>query len=516
MKYNYTSIINLRRKVFTEIARLGYDLDDYSNIDENIRQLPFKIIPGEEETYRESIFLERAIISERIRLAFGLPLRSITEAVSATKGINNAIQAKKYYEPPLINIIKFACNKCPEKRVQVSDQCRGCLAHPCVEVCPVKAVSMVNGKSFIDQSKCIKCGLCVEACPYNAIIKMERPCASVCGVKAIGTDSLGRADIDQDKCVSCGMCMANCPFGAISDKAQIFQLIQALKSEKDVYVEIAPAFVGQFGNKVTPFQLTTGLKKLGFKGVYEVAVGADLCTISEAEDFLENVPEKIKWMGTSCCPSWSVMAKKRFPELKNHISMTMTPMVFTARLIKQEHPDAMVCFVGPCAAKKLEASRTSVRSHVDFVLTFEELMGMISAKEIDLTTLEEDTSLVMGTKVGKNYAGSGGVAEAVVDTIKAVDAKRAESINIIKADGLKECENMLKIAKTGRYDGNLLEGMACPGGCIGGTGTLMDPAKNVNNLHKYADSTDKKHAYDSEFSKDLENVYQEWLDKWEG
>ena len=168
-----------------------------------------------------------------------------------------------------------------------------------MEVCPKKAISMVKGHSYIDQEKCIKCGKCVSACPYNAIIKQERPCAAACGMGAIHSDQYGRAEIDQDKCVSCGMCLVSCPFSAIVDKGQIYQTIMAIKSDKPVYAIVAPAVAGQFeGLKDT--KIREAFKALGFKNVREVAVGADLCAIEEAKDFIEEVPAKIPFMGTRC------------------------------------------------------------------------------------------------------------------------------------------------------------------------------------------------------------------------
>ena len=161
-------------------------------------------------------------------------------------------------------------------------------------------------------------------------------------------------------------------------------MIQAMKEGHRVYAAVAPAFVGQFGPKVTPGKLRSAMKALGFTDVIEVAVGADLCATDEAKDFMENVPDKLPFMATSCCPAWSVMAKKLFPEFKDCVSMTLTPMVLTGRLIKLKDPEAKVVFIGPCAAKKLEASRKSVRSDIDFVLTFEEMMGVFEAKNIDL------------------------------------------------------------------------------------------------------------------------------------
>ena len=213
------------------------------------------------------------------------------------------------------------------------------------------------------------------------------------------------------------MCLVNCPFGAIADKGQIFQLIHSIKKGDKVIAIVAPAFVGQFGPAMTPGKLETAMKELGFHSVAEVAIGADLCTIDEAKDFMRAVPKEQPFMATSCCPSWSVMAKKLFPDLAPYISMALTPMVLTARLMKKKHPGCKVVFVGPCAAKKLEASRRSVRSDVDFVLTFEELMGMFEAKN-GYCPAGGGAAFTEGTAAGRGFAVSGGVAQAVVDAVK--------------------------------------------------------------------------------------------------
>ena len=498
MRGIYTTVTDIRRKVFTEVARMAYEVEDIGDLNYLMRELPYEIIPGEERSLRSSIFLERAIVSERIRLAMGLSLRPIDESVSASEGLEDSVIADKYYEPPLINVIKFACNECPEKVIKVTEMCQGCLAHPCQEVCPKKAISFRNGKSHIDQSLCVKCGRCVSACPYNAIIKVERPCAKACGMDAIRSDKYGRADIDYNKCVSCGMCLVNCPFGAIVDKGQIFQLIKSIKRGDRVIAIVAPAFVNQFPG-LTPAKLRVAMQQLGFAGVAEVAVGADLCTIDEAKDFMKEVPEKHPFMGTSCCPAWSVMAKKLFPEYADCISMTMTPMVLTARLIKRSDKDVRICFVGPCAAKKLEASRRSVRSEVDFVLTFEELMGMFEAKEVDFASLPDDPadSFDDASADGRGFAVSGGVAQAVVNAIHKLDPGR--EVKVASAQGLADCRKMMMMAKAGKYNGYLLEGMACPGGCIAGAGTLADPAKSAAMLTKYKAQAPMASALDTEY-----------------
>ena len=486
MRGIYTPVTDIRRKVFTEVARMAYEVNELSDYEKLMRELPFKIIPGEEKSLRSSIFLERAIISERVRLAMGMSLRPLDESVPASEGLEHSVIADKYYEPPLINVIKFACNACPEKVIKVTAMCQGCLAHPCQEVCPKHAISFRNGKSHIDQSLCVKCGRCVNSCPYSAIVKTERPCAAACGMGAIHSDEHGRAEIDYSKCVSCGQCLVNCPFGAIADKGQIYQLIQGFNRGDRIYALVAPAFINQFPSLASTGKLKSALKAIGFCDVVEVAIGADLCTVDEAHDFLEEVPEKLDFMATSCCPAWSMMAKTAFPGLAKNISMTMTPMVFTARMMKQADPDARMCFIGPCAAKKLEASRRTVRSDVDFVLTFEELAGIIEAKDLDLDNLEVDPAemdLCYASAAGRGFAQSGGVANAVANKIK--EWHPDMEVKIASAQGLADCKKLLMLAKAGKYNGYLLEGMGCPGGCIGGAGTIADPVRTAAVLNKY-------------------------------
>ncbi len=483
----------IRHKIFTEIARVAYEGGDISR---EIVRLPYKIIPGEVATYRDSIFLERAIVGERLRLAMGLPIRNVAEQVELNEGVDESAIAEKYYTPPLVNVIKFACNKCPEKQVLVTNACQGCFEHPCLEVCPRNAISMVNGRSVIDEHLCVKCGRCADACSYHAIIKQERPCAAACGMGAIKTDSYGRAEIDQSKCVSCGQCLVNCPFAAIADKGQIYQTIMAIKSDTPVYAAIAPAFCGQFGPHMSYDKMRPAFKALGFADLVEVSIGADICTLQEAQDFLREVPEERPFMATSCCPAWTMMAKKLFPTLAGNISMALTPMVLTGRMIKKDHPGCKVCFIGPCAAKKLEASRKEIRSDVDFVLTFEEVLGMFDAKEIDPAELPSDP-LNEATGDGRAFAVAGGVANAVVNAAKVLAPDR--EIKVAHANGLAECKKMLTLAKAGKYNGYLLEGMGCPGGCVAGAGTIASVQQSTKEVEKAAASAPAKCVLESKY-----------------
>lgn len=483
MRGVHSVVDDIRRNVFTEVAKLAYEGGDMSRVD----MIPYKLIPGEVAHHRKDIFLERAIVQERVRLALGMSLQPASRQSLVSDHMQEVVAADdKYFEEPLVNIIPFACNACPPKQIRITDSCQGCLSHPCMNVCPKDAIyTDKDTHCHIDQDKCIKCGKCFNQCPYHAISKIERPCAAACGMDAIESDELGRAKINYDKCVSCGMCLVNCPFAAIADKSQIFQVINAMKRGQKVIACVAPAFVGQFGKEATPAKLKAAMRILGFTDVVEVAIGADLCTVEEAQDFLEEVPAKQPWMGTSCCPAWSVMAKKLFPQFKDYISMALTPMVITARMVKKDHPDARICFIGPCAAKKLEANRKSVRSDVDFVLTFEELQGMFDAKEIDFAQIQGDPADDMseGTSMGRGFAVVGGVAAAVAEAIHHIDPDR--EVLIEYGDGLKECKKMLMMAKAGKRDGYLLEGMACPGGCVAGAGTITPVKESTVNVERF-------------------------------
>ena len=483
-----TQVRKVRKRVFKEVANLAYTS---TNLIDDVEALPYKIVDTEGNIYWESVYRERAVVRERIRLAMGMSLRPENQPVHLSQGVEESNIAEKYYEPPLMQVIPSACNKCPENDYEVTNKCMGCLAHPCNEVCPRGAISMVNGKSYIDQEKCIRCGKCKSVCPYDAISHQVRPCAAACGVNAIKNDQHGRAQIDPELCVSCGQCMVSCPFGAIADKSQIFQLIRAMQSGKKIIAQVAPAFVGQFGKNVTPDKFKTALKQLGFYDVYETAIGADMGAIAEAEHYVEKVATgELPFLLTSCCPSWSMMAKKFFPETIGSISNALTPMVATARVIKKEHPDAAIVFIGPCASKKLEASRRAVRSDVDFVITFEELAGMFEAKGILLDEIEAVDKMEDATGAGRGYGVAGGVASAIEECIR--EYYPDVEVNIEHAESLSECKKMLMLAKAGKKNGWLIEGMACPGGCVAGAGTNIPIPAATKEVNQFKANSEKK------------------------
>ena len=196
------------------------------------------------------------------------------------------------------------------------------------------------------------------------------------------------------------------------------------------------------------------------------------------------------------------MAKKLYPDFAPYISMALTPMVLTGRLLKKEHPGCKVVFIGPCAAKKLEASRRTIRSDVDFVLTFEEVMGMFEAKSVDFEAITQSENLADASGDGRGFAVTGGVASAVVNCIHEMEPGR--EVKVQSAEGLRACREMLDLAKKGQYDGYLLEGMACPGGCVGGAGTLKSPTASKGQVKLSMKKAGSQSVFSSGYKEYLE------------
>jgi [FeFe] hydrogenase (group B1/B3) len=494
----YTDVVDIRRKVFVETARLVID-NDYKNHDLikiEFAKIPYKIISKNDPTYRCCVYRERAIVAERVRIALGLTLWKGEISGPVYEGIEKVLNSKKIKTEEIVNVIPEACEKCRIKEYKVTDNCRKCLAHPCSVVCPVNAVYFNDRFSVIDRDICIRCGRCEIACPYNAIVHFDRPCAAACGVDAIESDETNRAVINQKKCVKCGMCIVACPFGAIADKSEFVQLMIAIKENKSIYGIIAPSFIGQFGPKITPEQIIAGIKEIGFKDVIEVAYGADVATIKEGKEWYEKVVKNgEKFLGTSCCPAWVDMAKKLFPEISGNISDSFTPMVATAKLIKEKKPDSLVVFIGPCTAKKSESTRKEVKNFVDYVITFEELAAILVAKDIELSEIESDFIIKDASSSGRNYPISGGVAEAINDYI--IHNYKDTAVKIDKRDSILECRKMLKEVIENKNDANLLEGMSCPGGCVGGAGIISPIKRTTREIKLFSEKSEYKSAIEN-------------------
>lgn len=468
-----SEVAMIKHEVLREIAELAFD----GELESKINKLPRKLTEAGITHYRCCVYKERAVLAERAKFALGFSSKEVDDELRlgqiAERSLND-LQVKS----PILDIIDIACDRCPIDRYIVSDACRGCVAHYCVNVCPKKAITIVGRKAYIDQDKCIECGLCSRACQFHAIVEVNRPCERSCPTSAIKPGPNRNSIIDRSLCTNCGVCITACPFGAITDKSHIINVIKWMKEGKKVIAAVAPAIVGQFGPKVELGQIAAALENLGFSTTVEVAMGADKVAELDAKEFEKAIEEK-GWVASSCCPAFVSLIKTSFPELQDHIVDTPSPMIVTAQTIKKKYPESKVVFIGPCVAKKEEALTPG--SQVDAVLSFEELSALFDAKDIDPL----DMSLLKipegeATKWGRGFAVSGGVGEAVQAALK----EGKTEIQLVKADGLEECKRMLTLARSGNLPGNFLEGMACIGGCVGGPVSIAESRVSTRAVKK--------------------------------
>ncbi len=446
-----TKVQYIKYKVLSEVARNAYN----GTLLENIYDIPKIISPGPGSALRCCVYKERAIVNERIRLA-----------INGVKKDEN-----------IISVIGIACDECPVEGYRVTDDCRGCIAHRCKRACRKDAISFGEDlRARIDKSKCVNCGLCAAACPYNAIQNRKRPCITACKPKAIHTGADGSAEIDDSKCITCGSCVYQCPFGAISDRSSIVQIIESLKDKnKNVYAIVAPAIASQFENARIG-QVVSGIKELGFYQVIETALGADMVAYSEAKELVEKGQ-----ITSSCCPAFVRYIKLNFPELAEKISHNDSPMIALGKYLKSQDKDAVVVFIGPCTAKKREALEDPTNS-IDYVMTFEELQAVLNGKDVDITTLE-DSPLDNASYFGRIFARLGGVSEAVVQSLK--EQNIDFEVKAEMCDGIDNIKKALGKLKKGTTDFNFLEGMACIGGCIGGPCNISHEIKDKLDIDRF-------------------------------
>ena len=454
-----TKVQYLKYKVLREVAKLAWE----DKLLENILDIPTTLVPGKQPTMRCCVYKERAILGERVKIAMGGDKSN----------------------PNIIEVIDIACDECPVGGFEVTNACRGCLAHRCEDVCKFGAITFDhNHVAHIDKTKCKECGACAKVCPYTAIVSRKRPCQTACKVKAISMNEDKAAKIDNSKCIQCGACVYQCPFGAISDKSYIVEAIKILKNSEriagtghnKVYAVVAPSISSQFSYAKLG-QVITGLKKLGFNDVIEAALGADMVAMAEAKELSEK-----GLLTSSCCPAFVQYIKSQFPALVEHISHNMSPMAVLAKYIKDTTPGAKVIFIGPCTAKKAEAQLENVKQYVDTVLTFEELQALFDSRDFDLSSFDEGV-LDNASYFGRIFARSGGLTDAAAEAMK--EQNIDFEIKPVVCDGIEACRMaLLKLGK-GVLDGNFVEGMACVGGCINGAGCLTHGEKNKAEVDKY-------------------------------
>ena len=451
-----TKVQYLKYKVLREVASQAWN----DTLLENLLDIPKIIVPGKTSTMRCCVYKERAILAERVKMAMGGETEN-----------NNVIQ-----------VIDIACDECPAAGYEVTDSCRGCLAHRCEDVCKRGAISFDhNHVAHIDKSKCVECGACAKVCPFAAIVNRKRPCQISCKVKAISINEDNAASIDNEKCIQCGACVYQCPFGAITDKSFILNVVDLIKKSENnskykVYAMVAPSISSQF-TYAKLGQVITGLKELGFFTIVEAALGADMVAHAESKELSEK-----GFLTSSCCPAFVQYVKSAFPKLLPLVSHNLSPMATLAKYIKETDKTAKIVFIGPCTAKKAEAQLETVKPYVDAVLTFEELQALYDSRNIDITTLEEDV-LDNASYFGRIFARSGGLTDAVKQGL--IEQKIDFDLKPIACDGIEECRIALLKKNKNILDANFIEGMACTGGCIGGAGCLTHGEKNKSEVDKY-------------------------------
>lgn len=481
-----TAVAQLRRMVLEHLSRYTWNdvlIDHVYDILQEVRE--------DTPRYRCCVYKERAVLKNRIDMALGQDCKE------------NIIEASKktLFEPerkdlPLIDVLPAACDQCPIDAYYVTDICRHCIAHKCMNNCPKKAISLVQNRAFIDRDKCIECGRCKQVCPYGAIIEIHRPCVRACGVGAITIGEDRKAKIDHEKCTTCGACRNACPFGAIDERSNIVRVIMDIKSGRQVIALVAPSIVGQFGLKISMGQIYAAMKKAGFAEIIEVGLGADITSVREAKEYMEKVPTEQSFMTSSCCPAFVKLIKAHVPEAADKISAADSPMMSTVRYVQQKYPDATLVFVGPCIAKKSE-----VREHSDLIayaLTFEELQCMLEGKDINFADMPSHEFEREASKLGLGYPLTAGVTAAVKETVAALggEVRKAEY-----ASGLENCLRTVKSAAAGKLDCSYIEGMACPNGCVDGPGAVGMFQVTKVALTKYANAAPNQEALNKKHTK---------------
>lgn len=453
--------VHLKREILVRIIK-AFLKEDF---EENVRLIPYDMRPkGSDVPYRCCIYKERAILKDRTIAGLGFSIEEDNERTLLSSYAKKSL-TREEPEANALTVLEAACKGCVPSRIYVTDICQGCVARPCINSCSFGAISIVDGRSVIDGEKCKGCTKCVQVCPYSAIVKLRVPCEDSCPVGAIEKDENGHAKIDFDACISCGKCVSACPFGAVHEKSQILDVLKNIKDGKKVIAMMAPAIVGQL--PCTAEQLHTAIKKLGFSEVYEVAQGADVTTKHEAQDFKERIERGDKFMTTSCCAGYNELVAKHMTEMKPFVSESKTPAYYTAEIVKKEHPDAITVFLSPCVAKRKEAAQNP---KIDYVVNFEELGAWFIAMKVEVATCEPTEFKDAASKEGRNFPVSGGVAKAVAALM---DESTELNVHIVNGLNKQSIRDLKKFAKKGECElGNLIEVMACEGGCIAGNATI--------------------------------------------
>jgi len=314
----------------------------------------------------------------------------------------------------------------------------------------------------------------------------DEECLKACGFDAISKGPDGNAQISKESCVGCGQCVESCKPKNLTDRRDLLPVFELLQGGAPVFALIAPAFISQFSEQVTPGKLRSAFKQLGFEGMLEVALFADILTLKEALEFDRYIKTDRDFLLTSCCcPIWIAMIRKVYGQLIPHLTPSVSPMVACGRSVKFLHPEAKTVFIGPCIAKKAEAKEPDVKDAVDYVLTFQEVRDIFEIAGIDPAAEAEDLR-DHSSKAGRLYARTGGVSFAVESTLSRLRPERKIPLKARQAHGVPACRAMLSEVQNGEISANFLEGMGCVGGCVGGPKAILPKEEGTVHVNRYA------------------------------
>lgn len=471
MSYNNATLI--RRSLLTRICKMLFD----DTLEESIDRLPYDMCHREDKPIRCCVHKDRAVVKYQTMAVLGFNVSDETdEATPLSEYAKRAIDRTEFTDV-MMTVVDEACSSCIRVNYAVTNFCRLCVGHPCTFACKQGAITLGSRQAEINPEKCVNCGMCMQACPFNAIIFQPVPCEAACPVGAIYRNEKGVQEIDEEKCIYCGRCKDACPYGAVMEKTYLVQIIRAMREGKRVVAMVAPAIMGQFS--CIPEQIMGSIKQTGFSDVIEVAKGANTTSSTEAAEFEERMERGDRMMTTSCCYAYTRLVERYIPELKPFVSDTRTPVHYTAEMVKKEDPECVSVFIAPCVSKRHESFYDE---NIDYVMSFEALLAMFEAKGIEMS---QSDPIALDPDIdysGRAFPYTGGVAESVQHY-----AKNPESIKPMIIDGIDRAAIRTLRGLAKKSEGiNLVEVMACPGGCVGGCDTLMNPKMATRQIKKLA------------------------------
>lgn len=466
----------IRRELLTRIIRLM----EKGELEKSIDRIPLEIRPRNEASVRCCVHKDRAVLKYKLMATLGFNVQDETDELTPLSQYVQMAYERRSHSDVVLTVVDEACSSCRQTSYEVSNLCRGCVARPCINNCPKDAILFYNGQAHIDHKACVNCGKCLKMCPFHAIVYMPVPCEEVCPVNAIRKNERGVEYIDPSRCIYCGKCMVACPFGAIMEKSNLVDIFRNKIEGKQLVALMAPALAGQFGADIQ--RIRNSFHMLGFDYVYEVAQGAEMTIVNEAAELSERLEQGHPFMTSSCCPGYTSLVEKHIPGLKKFVSHTPSPLHYSAKKTREQHPDACIVFVSPCPAKRLEVCHDP---YADYTLSFEEYGAWLVARQLDLNTIEPLEGDYQPAAEALGFAASGGVATAV---------KKAAGqlmVNELLINGIDKAALRQLKALPQQSTHNFVEVMTCENGCIGGCNAVTNPrlaAKKIQEAMKNAPS----------------------------